>query len=190
MRHRRSVPVRPWVERETSSILYGLSKIATRLTLRLAVIIASVRAHGVSSTREMKTFFDRFRLYSLTIKVLVEATAGIEPACTDLQSAASPLRHVANTGKASTQAYIGGKASRQSRGETCLFAPIAAQGMAFRVFSDETYDVRFRRRAPQYGGRSGPHCRRDRFADPVSNAGNSTREICAPGVSGPRIPRS
>jgi len=38
------------------------------------------------NTRDMKTIFDRFR-FSLTIKVLVvEATAGIEPACTDLQS--------------------------------------------------------------------------------------------------------
>src|SRR5262245_15491410 len=37
-------PFRPWVERETSSILYGLSKIAIRLTLRLTVIIASDRA--------------------------------------------------------------------------------------------------------------------------------------------------
>jgi hypothetical protein len=46
MRHRRSVPVR--LERETSSILCDLSKIAVRLTLRLAVTIASVRARGAS----------------------------------------------------------------------------------------------------------------------------------------------
>jgi hypothetical protein len=52
-------------------------------------------------------------VYSLQINVLgMEATAGIEPACTDLQSAASPLRHVANRekGRQAPKPYIGPKA--------------------------------------------------------------------------------
>ena len=60
-----------------------------------------------------RNFSDQFRVYSLQINVLgMEATAGIEPACTDLQSAASPLRHVANRekGRQVPKPYIGAKA--------------------------------------------------------------------------------
>ena len=66
----------------------------------------------------------------------VEATAGIEPACTDLQSAASPLRHVANRGKKGRQVpmpYIGAKAVRQSQPEPCVLPVIAAEETAFRA---------------------------------------------------------
>ena len=49
----------------------------------------------------------------------VEARAGIEPACTDLQSAASPLRHRAI--RASTQNVGGGGRSIQERSRACNF---------------------------------------------------------------------
>src|SRR5689334_12290614 len=48
----------------------------------------------------------------------LEATPGIEPGYADLQSAASPLRHVAklvSSGRRVGHAYIGAKAPRQSR---------------------------------------------------------------------------
>ena len=49
----------------------------------------------------------------------VEARAGIEPACTDLQSAASPLRHRAI--RVSTQYVGGGGRSIQERSRACNF---------------------------------------------------------------------
>jgi hypothetical protein len=55
-------------------------------------------------------------LFLFSMRKELEATAGIEPACTDLQSAASPLRHVANRIERASggQAYIALKAIRQS----------------------------------------------------------------------------
>jgi hypothetical protein len=82
-------------------------------------------------------------------KLKMEATAGIEPAYTDLQSAASPLRHVANTGKASgAQAYIGAKAARQSRVKLAFSAPFPHKRHDLPRILIETDDDRFRRRAP------------------------------------------
>jgi hypothetical protein len=80
-------------------------------------------------------FFRRFLFVFEKQLVGMEATAGIEPACTDLQSAASPLRHVANRGKGRQvpKPYIGPKARRQSQPEPCVLAFIAAEGTAFRA---------------------------------------------------------
>ena len=63
--------------------------------------VGKQREHFANARHEITRLTARAVIYfSLCCKCLtVEATAGIEPACTDLQSAASPLRHVANPGK-------------------------------------------------------------------------------------------
>ncbi|MGC1317024.1 MAG: hypothetical protein WA866_10385, partial [Pseudolabrys sp.] len=62
---------------------------------------------------------------------------GVIQLLTNLQSAASPLRHVANRGKKGRQVpmpYIGAKAVRQSQPEPCVLPVIAAEETAFRAF--------------------------------------------------------
>jgi hypothetical protein len=69
----------------------------------------------------------------------MEATAGIEPAYTDLQSAASPLRHVAHevvqpilaNQRHFTLAYIGMERNRQSPRLACLLLIVASKKRAF-----------------------------------------------------------
>ena len=105
-------------------------------------------------------FFRRFLFVFEKQLVGMEATAGIEPACTDLQSAASPLRHVANRGKGRQvpKPYIGPKARRQSQAEYLAFWPSLPQKEPPSAPLIEERNDRFCRRTPQYGGRSGAHC--------------------------------
>ena len=106
-------------------------------------------------------FVSRFLFCCLRNSCLgVEATAGIEPACTDLQSAASPLRHVANRekGRQVPKPYIGPKARRQSQPEYLAFWPSLPQKEPPSAPLIEERNDRFCRRTPQYGGRSGAHC--------------------------------
>src|SRR6185369_2903449 len=90
----------------------------------------------------------------------LEATPGIEPGYADLQSAASPLRHVApatlyrTCRRPTTQ--------RLPRCHACLLTVLAAK-VAPSASSGTAHD-RLRRPAPHDGRRPGPHRRRDRPA--------------------------
>ena len=117
----------------------------------------------------------------------LEATAGIEPACTDLQSAASPLRHVANCGIKGVgcpSLYRSESLTTILQAEPCVLSLIAAKEPAFRPAPVEDLDDRLRRRTPQHGGRPGPHRRRHRSADPSAMLEIPRENFVPPGAAG------
>jgi hypothetical protein len=77
-------------------VAFTLGGVAALIRSNRNCLRKSCNARGMTSAL-MPRRSDTFLL--LIIALDVEATAGIEPACTDLQSAASPLRHVAKDHK-------------------------------------------------------------------------------------------